>query len=166
VDGFDLSEPMPARCRERCAERGLAPRLWRAGFADFEPPRLYAGITVPVGSFLFAGDHAEASAVLRRFHDALRPGGLLLIDLPPLSFLTDSMAAVRTWTATNGDLLRMTSRDVAVDWIAQTRTTHDVYERFRHGRLVETELGSCATAPGRRRSCRRLSRRPDTPTFS
>jgi hypothetical protein len=50
------------------------------------------------------------------------------------------MASVRTWTAANGDLLRLTSRDVTVDWINQTRTTHDVYERFRDGRLVETEL--------------------------
>jgi hypothetical protein len=119
---------------------GLAPHLWQASFADFVPPRAYAAITVPVGSFLFAGDHAAGSAALRRFHDALQPGGLLLLDLPPLSFLTDSMAAVRTWTAANGDLLRLTSRDVALDWIAQTRTTHDVYERFRDGRLIETEL--------------------------
>lgn len=140
VDGFDLSDAMLEQCRSRCAARGLTPRLWRADFGDFETDRLYAAVIVPVGSFLFAGDFAQGCAVLRRFHDALGPGGLLLIDLPPLGFLTDSMAAVRTWTAADGSLLRLTSRDVALDWVGQTRTTHDVYERFRDGRLVETEL--------------------------
>lgn len=140
VDGFDHSEPMLAQCRARCAARGLSPRLWRAGFGDFEAPRAYAAIVITVGSFLFAGGGEAGAAALRRFHDALAPGGVLRIDLPPLSFLSDGMGGVRTWTSADGDLLHLTSRDVEVDWVAQARTTHDVYERFRDGRLVETEL--------------------------
>jgi SAM-dependent methyltransferase len=73
VDGFDLSEAMLDQCRARAAERGLTPQLWRADFADFEAPRNYAAITVPVGSFLFAGGGAEAIAVLRRFTTRFDP---------------------------------------------------------------------------------------------
>jgi SAM-dependent methyltransferase len=140
VDGFDPSPEMLERCGARCAERGLAPRLWRADFSDFGCRRPYAAVVIAVGSFLFAGEFEAGLASLRRAHVALQPGGRLLIDLPPLSFLTDSMDAVRSWTAANGDLLRLISQDVAVDWIAQTRTCHDRYERWRDGRLVETEL--------------------------
>ncbi len=140
ADGFDHSEPMLTQCRARCEARGLSPRLWRAGFADFETPRAYAAVVIATGSFLFAGGGEAGRAVLRRCHGVLAPGGVLRIDLPSLSFLTEGMAGVRAWTSAEGDLLRLTSRDVDVDWVAQTRTTHDVYERFRDGRLVETEL--------------------------
>ena len=79
-------------------------------------------------------------AALRRFFDALRPGGLLMLDLPPLGYLTENHDGVRTWTARNGDFLRMVSRRVELDMVRQRRVNHDLYERWRDGRLVEQVL--------------------------
>jgi len=61
------------------------------------------------------------------------------VDLPPLNFL-DAPSGLRSWTATNGDLLTLDSRMVRKDVVAQKRLNHDRYERWRDGRLLETEL--------------------------
>jgi len=42
----------------------------------------------------------EAMAALGRFRDHLSPGGLLLVDMPPMSFF-EAPGGVRAWTAAN-----------------------------------------------------------------
>lgn len=138
--GFDASAEMLAVCRRNCESRGLAPDLRQARFQDFAFETAFAAIVVPVSSFIFVDDFHEALAVLRRFHDALAPGGRLMIDLPPLSYLTDDLDGARLWTAVNGDLLRYETRRTALDMVRQTRKSHGRYERWRDGRLLESEL--------------------------
>lgn len=138
VGGFDHSQDMLDICAANAARHGHAPVLFRAGFQDFDAPN-QAAILVPASSFTLIDDFEEAVGVLERFHHQLAPGGLLLVDLPPLSFL-DAPGGVRSWTAANGDLLTLESRQVRKDVLAQTRLNHDRYERWRDGCLLETEL--------------------------
>jgi hypothetical protein len=63
-----------------------------------------------------------------------------MIDIMPLGYLVNERADIRTWTAANGDLLRIEGRAVEIDLLRQRRVTHDRYERWRDGRLVESEL--------------------------
>ena len=49
-------------------------------------------------------------AVLRRFHDHLEVGGVVVIDIQPLSALAVSGEDRRQWTAANGDLLTLEGR--------------------------------------------------------
>jgi SAM-dependent methyltransferase len=139
VEGFDHSAEMLAICRANAEARGLSPRLTQARFQDIAYDRAFAGIIVPASSFLLIDDYYEALGVLRRFFDHLAPGGLLLVDLPPMSFF-EAVARPRSWTAANGDRLTLESRMAVNDPIAQHRVNHDRYERWRAGRLVETEL--------------------------
>lgn len=138
ISGFDASPDMLDRCRANAEGRGHAPQLFQARFQDFEAPG-QAAILVPTSTFTLVDNFHEAMAVLERFRDQLAPGGLLLVDLPPLSFL-DAPGGIRSWTAANGDLLTLESRQVRKDVVAQTRLNHDRYERWRDGRLLETEL--------------------------
>ena len=140
VEGFDHSEDMLAVCRRHCAARGLTPSLRRSRFQDFAYENEFAAILVPVGTFTLLDDFAEAFAVLKRFFDHLKPGGRLLIDLMPLAYLTNEKPDIRTWTTADGDMLRIEGRAVEIDLLAQRRVTHDRYERWRDGRLVESEL--------------------------
>ncbi len=140
VEGFDRSADMLASCARHCAARGLSPVLRQARFQDFAYDRDFAAIVVPVGSFTLLDDFAEALAVLKRFFDHLRPGGRLLIDLFPLGYLLNERSDVRTWTTPEGDVLRIEGRAVEIDLVRQRRVTHDRYERWRDGRLVESEL--------------------------
>ena len=140
VIGFDHSADMLSLCRRNCEARSLAPDLRQARFQDFSFDTVFAAVTVPVSSFIFVHDFDEALAVLRRFAAHLRSGGRLYIELPRLDFLTANHEGIRAWTALNGDLLRMDNRHVSTDMLAQTRTDHAVYERWRDSRLIESEL--------------------------
>ncbi|MDF2900128.1 MAG: class SAM-dependent methyltransferase [Phenylobacterium sp.] len=140
VEGFDHSEDMLAVCRRHCAARGLTPSLRRSRFQDFAYDHDFAAILVPVGTFTLLDDFAEAFAVLKRFFDHLEPSGRLLIDLLPPGYLANEKPDIRTWTTAQGDLLRIEGRVADIDLLRQRRVTHDRYERWRNGRLVESEL--------------------------
>jgi len=140
VAGFDHSAAMLESCGRHCAARGLSPDLRQARFQDFAYDHAFSAIIVPVGTFTLIDDFDEGLAVLRRFFDHLAPGGRLLIDLLPMGYLTNERPDIRTWTAANGDLLRIEGRAVEIDLVRQRRVTHDRYERWREGWLVESEL--------------------------
>jgi SAM-dependent methyltransferase len=140
VQGFDRSEPMMDQCQAEAARRGLVARLSRQSFESFEYQERFAAIVCPVGAFTLIEDFGEALAVLKRFHAHLAPGGRLFVDLMPLSYLAQVRDSVRSWTTQEGDLLRIDSRGVELDWLAQRRVSHDRYERWRGGRLIEQEL--------------------------
>jgi len=139
VEGFDHSAEMLAICRANAAARGFEPRLTQARFQDIAYDRAFAAIIVPASSFVLIDDHDEALGVLGRFRDHLAPGGLLLVDMPPMSFF-EVVAKPRGWIAANGDRLTLDSQMAVSDPIAQRRVNHDRYDRWRDGKLVESEL--------------------------
>lgn len=139
VWGFDHSPDMLAVADENAKARGLSPKLAQARFQDFAYDVAFAAIIVPASSFILLDDFDEAMGVLERFRRHLAPGGLLLIDLPPMSFF-EAASRPRSWIAANGDLIRLESQLAVADAIAQRRVNHDRYERWRDGRLIETEL--------------------------
>lgn len=140
ITGFDQSPEMLHRCRARCAERGFSPDLGQQRFEDFRYRRTFGAILVPVGTFTLIDDLAVAQSVLRRFHDHLEPGGIVVLDIQPLSFLADARDDRRRWTAGNGDLLTVEGIRTATDWITQRREAMLRYERWRDNRLVETHM--------------------------
>jgi SAM-dependent methyltransferase len=139
--GFDHSEHMLAQCRKAADARGLPLKIQRTSYQDFAFDDLFGAIVSPVGSFTLVDDFAAALAALRRFHQQLRPGGRLFVDIQPLRNLTARpLEWVRSWTTPTGDLLRICSNVVELDLLAQRRVSQDRYERWRAGRLVEQEL--------------------------
>ena len=140
VTGFDPSLEMLDRCRIRAAEAGYSPDLSRRRFEDFAYDRTFGAILIPVGSFTLIDDFAVAMAVLRRFHDHLDPGGVLVIDLQGLNFLTARGEDRRRWTAPNGDLLTCEGIRTRTDFMRQRAETTYRYERWRDHRLIETQI--------------------------
>src|SRR6185312_1941514 len=146
VEGFDHSEHMLARCREAADARGLNVALRRLRFQEFAYDHPFAAIVCPVGAFTLIDDFAEAMAVLRRFRDHLRPGGRLFVDLMPLAYLTAPSAHhVRSWTTPAGEQLTITLTRLELDLLRQRKVTLDRYDRWRGGKLVESELEVLAT---------------------
>ena len=140
VAGFDLSPDMLDRCRACCADRGFTPDLTLQRFEDFQYDRRFSAILVPVGSFTLIDRFETAMAVLRRFHDALLPGGIVVLDIQPLSFLVPRGEDRRQWTADNGDLLTIDGVRTRIDWAGQRVESRLRYERWRGHQLVETQL--------------------------
>jgi SAM-dependent methyltransferase len=140
VTGFDPSDEMLDRCRARCAEAGFAPDLSRRRYEDFAYGRRFGAILIPVGSFTLVDDFAVAMEVLRRFHDHLEPGGVLVLDMQGLNFLAGGAPDRRRWTSPDGDVLTCEGVRTHTDWLRQRAETTYRYERWRDGRLAETEL--------------------------
>lgn len=146
VQGFDQSEHMLAKHREAADARGLNASLRRMRFEDFSYDERFAAIVSPVGTFTLIGDYAGALAVLRRFHAHLRPGGRLFVDIMPLAYLTNPATHfVRSWTTPAGEQLTITSSRLELDLLAQRRVMLDRYERWRGGKLVDTEVETLMT---------------------
>lgn len=140
MTGFDRSAAMLAHLHRHAAARGLSPNVSEATFESFTWERPFAAIILPASSFILIDTPEAGLGVLRRFYEALRPGGLLMLDMPTLRFLTENPDGVRTWTAANGDLLRMESRRIELDLVRQRRVNHDLYTRWREGRLADQVL--------------------------
>lgn len=140
VTGFDASPEMIAQCEARCAIAGFSPDIRLGRFENFSYPTAFAAIVVPAASFTLVADFAPALDALQRFHDHLEPGGRLILDLDLLSFLAEKGEDRRCWTAANGDLLTIDGRRLSIDWLSQRETHRLRYERWRGGRLVETQL--------------------------
>jgi len=146
VQGFDHSEWMLAQCRQAADARGLNAPLSRQRLQAFAFDARFAAIVSPVGGFTLIDDYAEALAVLRRFHDHLRPGGRLFVDIMPLGYLTAAGAHyVRSWTTPSGDQLTITSSRLELDFLRQRKVMLDRYDRWRGGKLIETEVETLAT---------------------
>ena len=79
VDGCDISEDMLALCREAAAREGLAPALYAQAMHELDLPRRYRTIVVCGGLGLGSTREQDLEA-LRRLHEQLEPGGVLLLD--------------------------------------------------------------------------------------
>ncbi|HEX6702607.1 MAG TPA: class I SAM-dependent methyltransferase [Gaiellaceae bacterium] len=79
VDGCDVSADMIALCREKAAAEGLSPTLFVQPMHELAPPRAYRTIYV-CGAFGVGSDRTRDTEALRRFFDALEPGGTLVLD--------------------------------------------------------------------------------------
>jgi SAM-dependent methyltransferase len=79
VDGCDISEDMLALCRERAEREGVSPMLYAQALHELDLPRRYRTILV-CGGFGLGGSREQDVEGLRRLHDHLEPGGLLVLD--------------------------------------------------------------------------------------
>jgi SAM-dependent methyltransferase len=79
VDGCDVSADMIALCREKAEREGLSPTLFVQAMHELEPPRRYRTIFV-CGGFGLGSDRERDAEALRRFHESLESGGVIVVD--------------------------------------------------------------------------------------
>lgn len=75
VDGCDASADMIERCRQRVPDA----TLWVSALHELDPPRRYASI-VCSGVLGLGSTRKQDIHALKRLHDALLPGGRLVLD--------------------------------------------------------------------------------------
>ena len=106
VDGCDVSADMIERCRGRAPEA----TLWVSTLHELSPPRRYASI-VCSGVLGLGSTRAEDVESLERLHDALIPGGLLVLDNDEQPFRW----RVRGWNTPSDGSISLSTRVDAVD---------------------------------------------------
>lgn len=135
VTGVDRSAAMLERARRRLAPFGERCRLVQAPMEGFALPSGFGLAIIALDGFAHLLRRADQRACLGRTFAALRPGGLLAIDLhnPDLVALAQSWGQL-LWTAEFHD----TERDLIVTRF--TAITVDVARQMQSARLVYDSL--------------------------
>ncbi|AJS58355.1 class I SAM-dependent methyltransferase [Paenibacillus sp. IHBB 10380] len=146
VDGVDYSPEMLASCSKRCDERGLKVNLYEADLQELSLPYKYEAIIIPGGSFLLIEQRKEAIQVLQRLYEHLEPGGRLILDLflPDNDFNSSEIGkfgGIATYNLPDGDMITMESKILEADlFYNQYQVSLLKYEKWRNGKLIQTEL--------------------------
>ena len=106
VDGCDASADMIDRCRRRAPDAAL----WVSKLHQLSPPRRYASI-VCSGVLGLGSTRAQDIEGLRRLHEALLPGGVLVLDNDEQPFDW----RVRDWSTPSDGTISLSTRVDAVD---------------------------------------------------
>ena len=130
IDGCDASADMIARCRERAP----GATLWVSRLHELDPPRKY-GTVVACGVFGLGSTRDQDERAVARLHDALLPGGTLVLDNEETPFRWK----VRDWNTPSEGEIALCSR---VDFVDED--DHSVHMTIRaetpDGRREEHEL--------------------------
>lgn len=132
ADGIDLSAAMLDVLREKAAEEGLEPNVWRADVTEFEPDREYALVLIPFRTFLHLTDLDDQLAALRRIREALAPGGRLALNffVPDFEVICETYGEWQEESFEHDDEQHtMRTYVEVVDDVAQvTRERREVYD--------------------------------------
>ena len=156
VDGCDISPDMLALCQELAEREGFAPTLYTQAMHELDLPRTYRTIYV-CGAFGIASTRQRDALALRRFHQHLAPGGVLLLD-HQMSYGADGSWYWKDWLkenreqldpdfwtepthepASDGSEYRMRSRLADIDPLEQLLTMQIRAERWQDQQLVGEE---------------------------
>ncbi len=142
VEGIDASPDMLAACKRNCATRGLNPILYEGSIENLDVPGKFSAIVVTLGSFMLLGNRMAAIAALQVFAKHLEPNGQIFIDLglPVDSFKTEGAVKQREpIQCLDGSVIVMQTSS-SIDWLEQVEHTLIRYEKWRGGKLIDTEL--------------------------
>lgn len=140
VDGIDYSPAMLDSCRKRCTERGLHPNLYEGNLRSFQLPSKYEAIVIPTGSFCLIEKLEDAKNALTCFYNHLIPGGRVIIDLLfPVQWRTGE-TSTSTFPFSDEEGILLESKSIEINWVDQYTLTHLKYEKWKKGKLVDTEL--------------------------
>lgn len=141
VEGLDNSEEMLESCRSRCNELGLSPLLYKTEMHNFQlEEKQYDAIIIPAGSFQLLEGRETAIAALQNIYNHLAVGGRIILDLfLPNDFDTKSVST-RTWDNEAGEVLTLEEKRIEVNLLEQRMVSLLKYEKWKEGRLLQSEL--------------------------
>ncbi|UCZ55056.1 class I SAM-dependent methyltransferase [Bacillus shivajii] len=140
VDGFDVSPEMLKICRNNCEKRGLNSKLFKGHMESFSLDTEYEAIIVPTGTFLLLHRREDSIKALKNFYNHLSNGGKLILDTFLQTDLSNDNTSTKAWESKNGKILTLESKVVEVDYINQYTISHNRYEKWDNGELIQTEL--------------------------
>ncbi len=117
LTGFDRQEAMVAFLRERAAEEGEVIDAACADMVDFRSSKSFGAAYNPMSSFRLLQETDQVDAHLRVMANALRLGGIYVLDMDFLGAKTDEATTTdEEWEMTRGSVMvRATDEAVSVN---------------------------------------------------
>ena len=142
IDGFDASPHMLAACRAKLKKLRLKSGVSEQSLPDVKLARKYALVLIPAGSFGLITDERAIRASVKRLHDALMPGGTIVIELDAYT-----RAASGSWPWGGRWIRRDDGARLIISWLGRFDAAASIesslhrYELIdRSGRLRKTEI--------------------------
>lgn len=141
IDGMDASAPMLAECRKRLVNRGLDAELVQQLIQELDLPRRYGYIFMPDRAISLIYEREVAIQALRRLHNHLLPGGVLVLDVQMPGAQTFPLDQWQSnWYDLPDGSLMLDSLLFQMEEEGRLLRAAGRHERFVDGKLVETEL--------------------------
>lgn len=140
VEGFDFSDEMLNLFEKNCKERGFHTRISKLDMSNFSIKQKYDAVIVPTGSFLLLHRLEESINALKCFYEHLEENGKLILDIFLPDNFKEGFVSKRVFTNQQGDTITLEETLVEVDQINQFTISHNRYEKWRNGRLIDSEL--------------------------
>jgi SAM-dependent methyltransferase len=141
VEGVDNSAPMLAACRERAERLNVQPVLHQQSLDELHLPRQFALAFIVSGSFCLLTERPIIERTLAKLHDALLPGGRLLLEFERYQELRPELSG--TW---GGRWVNCPDGSkIVLSWLSQYSGRSDVtsslhrYEHVVDGKVAAVE---------------------------
>ena len=140
IDGTDASPSMLEACRNKAKQRDLSPNLYEQFLHELDVPRKYALVLIPAGSFALLTDPVQVKESLKRIHDVMLSGATLLLETGQHRAKDSS-----SWPWGGRWITCADGSKLMISWLgrydANTGISHSInrYEKFKNGKLLETE---------------------------
>ena len=142
IDGVDNSPEMLAICQRKAEDLGLKPKLYEQYIEEMEIPRKYQTILVPSSSLQLIIEPESVEQALKRLHDHLLPGGVLVASIMTLWKEGEPLESERERTAVreeDGAKFRQVARS-RFDPDSECEHTEDRYQKIIGDTVVMEEL--------------------------
>lgn len=140
IEGIDSSNNMLELFNKNCNERGIHTSCYKQDMSNFTINQKYEAIIVPTGSFLLLHQLEEAISSLKCFYEHLEKNGRLILDIFLPENTKEGFVSKRGFTNPQGDTIMLEETLVKIDQINQFAVYHNRYEKWRQGKLMDSEL--------------------------
>ncbi len=140
IEGFDFSDEMLELLHKNCKERGIHTKIYKLDMSNFFIEQKYKAVIVPTGSFLLLHRLEESIHALKCFYEHLEENGKLILDIFLPDNFKEGFVSKRVFDNQQGDTITLEETLVEIDQINQFTVSHNRYEKWREGRLIDSEL--------------------------
>lgn len=139
IVGLDYSKDILNICQNELDKRNLKSKLIHMDLLELKDKNEYEAIIMPTGSFCLITHRPTAITILENLYTALENGGRLILDLIFPNGFIEGVTSTSIFKTEDGGIT-MENKSLEIDWINQISKSLLVYEEWKDGNLLDTEL--------------------------
>lgn len=140
IEGIDNSQLMLDACRRNGSKAEVEPILHQGEMNRFQLDTPYEAIIIPGGSIQLLDARQALLEALQCFHTHLEDQGVLILDtFIPADYRLDTIKT-RMWETAAQETITLEEKRIEVDFIQQRILSLLRYDKWKDGRLTQSEL--------------------------
>jgi SAM-dependent methyltransferase len=140
VEGFDASPFMIKALHDKCAQKGLQPKVWEQFLEDVPTTKQYNLIFIPDSSFCLFLDLAHIKTCLQKIYALLEKGGTFVFDVETVYAVPDKVGVWqgKAYKKDNGNVIMCSTLPLPIE--NNIATVICRYELIDKTDIIKTEM--------------------------